>query len=649
MQTNENRKERVKNVALAQLPSLAKSIYPNGKIQGHQYVVGDIYGNAGDSLKIDIQGDKAGLWNDFASDNGGDIFDLLALHFKLDTKKQFSELLDKAESLLSINVPSDAKPIVTGTWVYKTKDGNPWIKMQRIEKDGDKEFRPYDMIASAYKMPNPRPLYNLDSIIKANRIIFVEGEKCAQALIDKGIPATTCMGGANTVTDKTDFKPLEGKEIIIWPDNDDVGFTYAQNIAEACRNAGAIVKGILNPPAEKPKGWDVADAIKEGFDYIEHIESQNFTLSNQSNPSAKVKSGKFSFLHVSEIIDAIRPSAWLIKKYLEQHSMALIFGAPASGKSFIAIDMACSIATGTAYHGQKVTQGAVFYIAGEGTNNIRKRLKAWEATKGISLSQYPLYVSSCPAQFYDENAAQEVEQAIETLSHDSGVKPALIVIDTLARNIGAGDENQTKDMNIFVSHVDAVKDRWQATALIVHHTGLQEQNRARGSSVLKAALDHEFHVIKEKDSIKFTCTKMKDSKEPEAIHFDMIEVKTGIIDDEGEEETSCILQKSWMDNFVKSVAGQPKKLLELIQDEVDLSGELLSPNKKIQSVLCVKMDVLKDIFKTSGIVVSDKPDNIMKGFKRSIQSLKDSGLIDFTDDYIWLTDKPDKAGQTRND
>ncbi len=643
-----NRKERVRASALSQLSSLVKTIFPYGKTQGNQFVIGDINGNKGDSLKIQLDGEKAGLWNDFASDQSGDVFDLIALHFKIDANKDFNDLLDKAESLLSINTPSESKTVVTGTWVYKTKEGNPWVKMQRIEKDGDKEFRPYDMITSAHKMPNPRPLYNLDGIIKANRILFVEGEKCAQALIDKGIPATTCMGGANTLTNKTNFKPLEGKHIIIWPDNDDAGLTYAQNITNACKDVGAIVLGTLKPPEGKPKGWDVADAINEGFDYVGHIESQNFTLSNQSLPPAKVKSGKFSFLHVSEIIDVIRPSAWLIKKYLEQHSMALIFGAPASGKSFIAIDMACSIATGTAYHGQKVTQGAVFYIAGEGTNNIRKRLKAWEVTKGISLSQYPLYVSSCPAQFYDETAAQEVEQAIETLSNNSGVKPALIVIDTLARNIGAGDENQTKDMNIFVNHVDAVKDKWQATALIVHHTGLQEQSRARGSSVLKAALDHEFHVVKENENIKITCTKMKDSKEPEPINFDMIEVKTGIIDDEGEEEASCILQKSWIDSFVKPVTGQPKKLLELIQNEMDLSGQLLSPNRKIQSVLCVKMDVLKNAFKASGIARSVKPDNIMKGFKRSIGSLRKFGFIDFTDDYIWLTDKPDKAGQTRN-
>ena len=116
--STDNRKEQIKNIALAQLPSLIKSIYPNGKMQGNQFVIGDIHGNVGDSLKIDIQGDKSGLWNDFASDHSGDIFDLLALHFKLDSKKQFCELLDKTESLLSINASNVSKPVVTGTWVY---------------------------------------------------------------------------------------------------------------------------------------------------------------------------------------------------------------------------------------------------------------------------------------------------------------------------------------------------------------------------------------------------------------------------------------------------------------------------------------------------------------------------------------------------
>lgn len=107
-----NRKEKIKNIALSQLPSLLKTIFPSGSIKGHEFLIGDIQGNTGNSMRVELQGDKAGLWNDFASENSGDIFDLLATHFRLDTNSHFNELLDKAESLLSID---NSKPVITGT------------------------------------------------------------------------------------------------------------------------------------------------------------------------------------------------------------------------------------------------------------------------------------------------------------------------------------------------------------------------------------------------------------------------------------------------------------------------------------------------------------------------------------------------------
>ena len=86
---------------------------------------------------------------------------------------------------------------------------------------------------------------------------------------------------------------------------------------------------------------------------------------------------QFGFIRLGSM-PPIQPTNWLIKPFLESNSLAVMFGDPAAGKSFMAIDMACSIVTGTTWHGQRVKQGAVFYIAGEGLNNIRKRFRAWE-------------------------------------------------------------------------------------------------------------------------------------------------------------------------------------------------------------------------------------------------------------------------------
>jgi putative DNA primase/helicase len=66
--------------------------------------------------------------------------------------------------------------------------------------------------------------------------------------------------------DKTDWSPLAGKSVLIWPDRDAPGWDYADRASQAILNAGATTVAILVPPDDKPDGWDAADAIPEGFD-----------------------------------------------------------------------------------------------------------------------------------------------------------------------------------------------------------------------------------------------------------------------------------------------------------------------------------------------------------------------------------------------
>jgi putative DNA primase/helicase len=129
-----------------------------------------------------------------------------------------------------------------------------------------KEFRPWDAKRRKMAPPDPRPLYNQPGMPDAAQVVLVEGEKCAQALIDAGICATTAMHGANAPVDKTDWSPLAGKAVLIWPDRDKPGWEYATQAAQAILSAGAKSCHILYPPEEAAEGWDAADAIAEGFD-----------------------------------------------------------------------------------------------------------------------------------------------------------------------------------------------------------------------------------------------------------------------------------------------------------------------------------------------------------------------------------------------
>lgn len=233
----------------------------------------------------------------------------------------------------------------------------------------------------------------------------------------------------------------------------------------------------------------------------------------------------------------IRPPDWLLRGMLERDSFALVFGDPGCGKSFLAIDWACRIATGTPWRGHAVSSSPVVYIAGEGQQGFGRRIRAWSEHNGVSLADAPLYVAPAVA-IPDAGQVAELMQAIESL----GEPPALIVLDTLARCFGGGDENSTQDMSKFVSACDTIRQRYHCTILVVHHTGHADKSRARGAIALKAALDAEYRLAKD-GGLVLRATKMKDAETPApvAMELSMVDLP-GILDDYGNPVTSAAIE-----------------------------------------------------------------------------------------------------------
>jgi len=268
---------------LVRLESVLMTLLPAGKKRGQKYLVGDVLGSPGDSLEVSLKGETAGLWHDHATGEGGDIFDLIAAHHGLDTQADFARVLEMVGQLVGhvtthppkrkkTEAPVDELGPATAKWDYLDAAGNLIACVYRYDPaPGKKEFRPWDAKRRKMAPPEPRPLYNQPGIVSAEQVILVEGEKCAQALIEAGITATTAMHGANAPVDKTDWLPLAGKSVLIWPDRDKPGFGYAEAASQALLAAGATACAILLPPEERPEGWDVADALAEGFDVVGFI------------------------------------------------------------------------------------------------------------------------------------------------------------------------------------------------------------------------------------------------------------------------------------------------------------------------------------------------------------------------------------------
>lgn len=225
-----------------------------------------------------------------------------------------------------------------------------------------------------------------------------------------------------------------------------------------------------------------------------------------------------NFIRADQI--EITPVDWLIEGWLAKDSLAGLVGPSGSCKSFLAVDWACRVATGTPWNGVEVARGAVFFLAGEGRNGLRKRIEGWSRHTGVSIAGAPLYLSQGLPPMTDQvNAVRiiaEIDALAEVAFFEAGSpSPSLIVIDTVARAMAGKNENSAQDMGELVLAMDWLRERWGATVLAIHHTGHGASERARGSSSFYAALDSEVVLAPGKnDGLLLTATKCKDWRPP---------------------------------------------------------------------------------------------------------------------------------------
>lgn len=248
----------------------------------------------------------------------------------------------------------------------------------------------------------------------------------------------------------------------------------------------------------------------------------------------------FRLIHASDLVGKIQPARWLIKNVLEDDALATLIAEPGSGKTFVALDWAARIATGTEWFGRRVTQGPVVYVAGEGHSGISRRLHGWSLAHGVSLDAAPLYVSNRAAALNASEGYMAVSDALESLGN---VSPRLLIVDTLARNF-AGNENSSEEMGAFVAALDALRRPLGASVLVVHHSGLGGAERGRGSTALRGAVDREWIAAKTDGVIVLRCHKAKDTEIPPPIGLQLESVSLGLVDEDGDELTTAALREA---------------------------------------------------------------------------------------------------------
>ncbi len=339
----------------------------------------------------------------------------------------------------------------------------------------------------------------------------------------------------------------------------------------------------------------------------------------------------FHFKPAAILCEKPSEADWLIDRYMPKNKLMSTFGDAGSGKSCKAIDEGLSVASGIRWHGRRVSQGSVFYIAGEGFGGLGRRLKVWSIEHNIDLAGVPFFVSDRPAAIIGQ--VQEVITAIDEMVNIHGT-PSLVIVDTLNRNFGAGDENSTSDMTAFVAALDSIRARYGCAISIVHHSGLSATDRARGASALRGALDLEYRLSKNPDGTRtLTCTKAKDHEEPEPLSFELCPVDTGWIDENENPITSCVLRQieGVTPDCTRSLRGTRKLAYDCL---LKLGGD------------AVDVDEWRMACYDAGISPASSSDAKRKAFKRAVSELRDMHLVSAKND-VWFANRPDTPGQTR--
>ena len=242
---------------------------------------------------------------------------------------------------------------------------------------------------------------------------------------------------------------------------------------------------------------------------------------------------KLEFLHSSDLLKNVQPIDWLVRDFLITDSLCSITGAPETGKSQIALSIAVAIAAGRPWMSNQVQQGTVIYCAGEGRHGMARRLNACEREMAVDASKITLYFARTSIAVNDLDSIEEAAAQIDSICRRERTAPKLIVIDTVQRNFGPGDENSTEHMSRFIQHSDTyLREHYGATVLYCHHTPHCDQERARGSTVYHGCLDTEYLTrrTKKRDGILLQNTKMKDAEQPADINLSMKSVKLDLKD-----------------------------------------------------------------------------------------------------------------------
>jgi hypothetical protein len=352
---------------------------------------------------------------------------------------------------------SNPRDPIVAKYEYADAEGAPVLLVNRTKAKKFLQQKPdgrggwdWGGIADADKVP-----FRLGDLIEAialGRTVFItEGEKGALSLIGTGYPATCSPGGAGKWPDHF-AKWFEGAKVIVLADNDEPGQKHAAKVKKNLEGVAASVRVIHLPGLAS--GGDVYDFLAAGGD------PATIEMMDEGPPPRGYRA--------TDLWNMVFPPInFAVPGYIAE-GLTLLAGAPKRGKSWLALDLCCAVATGGFTLGdQKCAEGDVLYCALEDSpRRMKSRLQivcqlAKRAPERLTVwfgDDLPRLGNGCEDRLRDWLKSKP--------------KPRMIIIDTL--NYIRPDRNRDEDPYSYdyrsATTLQRLAGEFGIAIILIHHT-----------------------------------------------------------------------------------------------------------------------------------------------------------------------------------
>lgn len=358
---------------------------------------------------------------------------------------------------------------------------------------------------------------------------------------------------------------------------------------------------------------------------------------NDNCPGSTEKRPRFELTWFDDIAPEL-PKVEIIEGVLGEGEFSVVVGKPGSGKSVIVTDMACHVAAGRSWHGHEVSRGLVVYFAAERRSLTLRRMLAFR--KHHDISGLPLVVVGGKLDMTSNILdAAALAGVIEQASAECGLPCVWVIIDTLSRVFGGGDQNASKDMGKFVQSVDEITRSLGCHTTVIHHSGWGTEERGKGAIDLDGAVDTSFFVRKAGEGFTLVCDGTNDGVAGPVAAFGLTSVAVAT-DKNGVVTTAPVVVPKELGN-ISGVIREPEPVKPTKQDEAfahllkAIEQEGLLPDNDLLSggEMVVGEEAWRQrCYDAAGDVLTDTKS---KSFRRAKDALLAAGRVCHGAEWYW--------------